>query len=159
MKIRLLIEKDIDEMAKLYVKSWRATYNGIIPAKILDTITVEKFNPIWKNYITKDNNGIFGAFEGDIFLGFGAFTPDKNMESTLYLDSLHMKDEYKGKGIGTKIINQLKDYAREKGYKGISVSVMYGNDRAKNLYTKLGAIHLNYYTGYEIQCEKLYWEL
>ena len=49
MEIRLLIEKDIDEMAKLYVKSWRATYNGIIPAKILDTITVEKFNPIWKN--------------------------------------------------------------------------------------------------------------
>ena len=39
MEIRLLIEKDIDEMAKLYVKSWRATYNGIIPAKILDTIT------------------------------------------------------------------------------------------------------------------------
>lgn len=37
-----------------------------------------------------------------------------------------MKDEYKGKGIGTKIINQLKDYAREKGYKGISVSVMCG---------------------------------
>ncbi|MGO5426574.1 hypothetical protein [Fusobacterium mortiferum] len=47
---------------------------------------------------------------------------------------LHTKDEYKGKGIGTKIINQLKDYA-------------------------IGAIHLNYYTGYEIQCEKLYWEL
>ena len=59
MEIRLLIEKDIDEMAKLYVKSWRATYNGIIPAKILDTITVEKFNPIWKNYITKDNNRYF----------------------------------------------------------------------------------------------------
>ena len=36
------------------------------------------------------------------------------MKNTLYLDSLHIKDEYKGKGVGTKIINHLKEYTREK---------------------------------------------
>ncbi len=159
MEIRLLVEKEIDEMTELYVKSWRATYKGIIPDKILDTITVEKFNKIWKEYITKENNGIFGAFENDVFLGFGAFTPDEEMEDTLYLDSLHIKDGYKGKGVGTKIINHLKEYAREKEYKGVSVSIMSGNDRARNLYTKLGAVHLDYYINYEIECEKLYWKL
>lgn len=159
LEIRLLVEKEIDEMTELYVKSWRATYKGIIPDKILNTITVEKFNKIWKEYITKENNGIFGAFENDVFLGFGAFTPDEEMEDTLYLDSLHIKDGYKGKGVGTKIINHLKEYAKEKGYKGVSVSIMSGNDRARNLYTKLGAIHLNYYINYEIECEKLYWKL
>lgn len=159
MEIRLLVEKEIDEMTELYVKSWRATYKGIIPDKILDTITIEKFNRIWKEYITKENNGIFGAFENNIFLGFGAFTPDEEMNETLYLDSLHIKDEYKGKGVGTRIINYLKEYAREKEYKGVSVSIMYGNDRARNLYIKLGAIHLNDYTNYETKCEKLYWKL
>lgn len=159
MDIRLLVEKEIDEMAELYVKSWRATYKGIIPDKILDTITLDRFSKIWKEYITKENNGIFGAFENDIFLGFGAFTPDEEIENTLYLDSLHIKDEYKGKGVGTKIINYLKGYAREKGYKGVSVSIMSGNDRARNLYTKLGAVHLNDYINYEIKCEKLYWDI
>lgn len=91
MEIRLLVEKEIDEMAELYVKSWRATYKGIIPDKILDTITLDRFSKIWKEYITKENNGIFGAFENDIFLGFGAFTPDEKMKNTLYLDSLHIK--------------------------------------------------------------------
>ena len=81
------------------------------------------------------------------------------MEDTLYLDSLHIKDEYKGKGIGTKIINHLKEYARKKGYKGVSVSIMSGNDRARNLYIKLGAVHLNDYINYETKYEKLYWEL
>lgn len=137
MDIRLLVEKEIDEMAELYVKSWRATYKGIIPDKILDTITLDRFSKIWKEYITKENNGIFGAFENDIFLGFGAFTPDEEMEDTLYLDSLHIKDEYKG----------------------VSVSIMIGNDRARNLYTKLGAVHLNDYTNYETKCEKLYWDI
>ena len=28
MEIRLLVEKEIDEMTELYVKSWRATYKG-----------------------------------------------------------------------------------------------------------------------------------
>jgi hypothetical protein len=46
MEIRLLVEKEIDEMTELYVKSWRATYKGIIPDKILDTITMEKFDKI-----------------------------------------------------------------------------------------------------------------
>ncbi len=159
MEIRLLVEKEIDEMTELYVKSWRATYKGIIPDKILDTITMEKFDKIWKEYITKENNGIFGAFENGIFLGFGAFTQDEEMNEILYLDSLHIKDEYKGKGVGTGIINYLKEYAREKEYKGVSVSIMYGNDRARNLYIKLGAIHLNDYTNYETKCEKLYWKL
>lgn len=159
MEIRLLVEKEIDEMAELYVKSWRATYKGIIPDKILDTITLDRFSKIWKEYITKENNGIFGAFENDIFLGFGAFTPDEEMADTLYLDSLHIKDEYKGKGVGTKIINHLKEYARGKGYKGVSVSIICGNDRARNLYTKLGAVHLNDYNNYETKCEKLYWKL
>lgn len=53
----------------------------------------------------------------------------------------------------------------QKEYKGVSVSIMSGNDRARNLYTKLGAIHLigaihlNDYTNYETKCEKLYWKL
>ena len=159
MEIRLLVEKEIDEMTELYVKSWRATYKGIIPDKLLDTITLDRFSKIWKEYITKENNGIFGAFENDIFLGFGAFTPDEEMADTLYLDSLHIKDEYKGKEVGTKIINHLKKYAREKEYKGVSVSIISGNDRVRKLYTKLGAAHLDDYNNYETKCEKLYWKL
>ena len=159
MEIRLLTEKDIYEMTKLYVKSWKATYNGIVPEKILNTITIEKFSKIWGEYIFKEENGIFGAFENNEFLGFGAFTPDKLMENTLYLDSLHIKNEYKGKGIGAELINRLKKYAKEKGYKGVSVSIMSENIRARNLYVKLGAIHINNYINYEIKYEKLYWEL
>ena len=81
------------------------------------------------------------------------------MKNTLYLDSLHIKDEYKGKEVGTKIINHLKKYAREKEYKGVSVSIISGNDRVRKLYTKLGAAHLDDYNNYETKCERLYWKL
>lgn len=36
---------------------------------------------------------------------------------------------------------------------------MSGNDRARKLYTKLGAVHLDDYNNYETRCEKLYWKL
>lgn len=159
MEIRLLTEKEIDEMEELYVKNWRARYKGIIADKILDTITLDRYSKIWKDYITKENNGIFGAFENDIFLGFGVFTPDEEKENTLYLDSLYIEDGYKGKGIGTKIINHLKEYAKGKGFKDVRISIMSGNDRTRNLYTKIGAIHLNDYTSYETKCGKLYWDI
>lgn len=159
MEIRLLTEKEIDEMEELYVKNWRARYKGIIADKILDTITLDRYSKIWKDYITKENNGIFGAFENDIFLGFGVFTPDEEKENTLYLDSLYIEDGYKGKGIGTKIINHLKEYAKGKGFKDVRISIMSGNDRTRNLYTKIGAIHFNDYISYETKCGKLYWDI
>ena len=81
------------------------------------------------------------------------------MKNTLYLDSLHIKDEYKGKEVGTKIINHLEKYAREKEYKGVNVSIISGNDRVRKLYTKLGAAHLDDYNNYETKCERLYWKL
>lgn len=154
MEIRLLVEKEIDEVAELYIKSWRATYKAIIPDKILD-----RFIQTWKDYITKENSGIFGAFENDVFLGFGAFTPDEEIGNTLCLESLHVKDEYKGKGIENKIINHLKEHAMRKGYKGVNVSIISGNYKARDLYTKSGVVSLNDYDNYKIKFEKLYCDI
>lgn len=154
MEIRLLVEKEIGKVAELYIKSWRATYKAIIPDKIL-----ERFSQTWKDYITKENSGIFGAFENDVFLGFGAFTPDEEIGNTLCLESLHVKDEYKGKGIENKIINHLKEHAMRKGYKGVNVSIMSGNYKARDLYTKSGVVSLNDYDNYKIKFEKLYCDI
>ena len=66
-------------MKELYVKSWKNTYKGNNTRKILDAKTIEKFNKRWKVYIIKENNGIFRVFENNTFVGFGAFTPDKEM--------------------------------------------------------------------------------
>ena len=154
MEIRLLVEKEIGKVAELYIKSWGTTYKAIIPDKIL-----ERFSQTWKDYITKENSGIFGAFENDVFLGFGAFTPDEEIGNTLCLESLHVKDEYKGKGIENKIINHLKEHARRKGYKGVNVSIMSGNYKARDLYTKSGVVPLNDYDNYKIKFEKLYCDI
>ena len=51
--------------------------------------------------------------------------------------AISLFEEYRNKGIGTKLMNKMIDYLKEKGYKQTSLSVQKEN-YAVNLYKKLG---------------------
>ena len=54
-----------------------------------------------------------------------------------FLNSVQLVDKYKGKGIGTSLIDRIEDEAREKGYRSIKL-VVFKENRAKNLYLRSG---------------------
>ena len=81
--------KKLDEKyAEIYKQGKRIKSNGF---------TVKSWCEYWLFDIKKNElkghtfDGYYKAFENDIFLGFGAFTPDEEMADTLYLDSLRIK--------------------------------------------------------------------
>lgn len=57
-----------------------------------------------------------------------------------YITNVSVKKEYRGKGVGTKIIDAFIDIAKEKEMIGITLEVRVSNDIAKNLYKKNGFI-------------------
>ena len=57
-----------------------------------------------------------------------------------HITNVAVKKEYRGKGVGTKIIDAFIDIAREKEMIGITLEVRVSNDIAKNLYKKNGFI-------------------
>ncbi len=95
------------------------------------------------------------------FLGFLAYRPDDEIKQCLYLDSLHVSQKARGKGIGTKLIQNVFQYAINKKYHNISICIVKGNENAKKLYTKLGAVHYKYFIddfdGTKSNSEKLIW--
>lgn len=145
MQIRLLESNDIKDMAILYTDSWKRTYFGILSNEYLNSLNYEKNKKKWFDYIKNDKNGIFGYFIEERLVGFCAFTPELDIENCIYLDSLHITKEYQGQGIGTALIKNLAKYIEEKGYKKISICILNGNELAKKLYTKLGAVHYEYF--------------
>lgn len=63
----------------------------------------------------------------------------------LYIGNLVVVPEYRGKGIGTEIIEYTFQLAREKNCKRVLLDVIFENDRAKNLYERMG---------FRVCCEK-----
>lgn len=139
MDIEFATVVNLDDIAKLYVHNHKTTYKGLLSDEYLNSLTVEGAKVRWSDYLNKDNNRIWAAFDEAVFLGFAAGTEDAEIENTWYLDSLHVSENARGKGVGTALVKTVGRYAAENGYEAMSICVVKGNANAKNLYIKLGA--------------------
>jgi len=60
------------------------------------------------------------------------------LKNCSHIESLGVKEEYRRKGIATKLINFTEDLSRKKGYTRIGLSVEKDNDFLKKLYERRG---------------------
>lgn len=58
---------------------------------------------------------------------------------SLYLDDLYVKEEYRGQGIGSQLLNKLFEVAKEENCKRVRWQVINWNAPAIALYEKAGA--------------------
>ncbi len=70
----------------------------------------------------------------------------KNMKGTLVyesvakIDAIYIKEEYRGKGIATNLINEFISWCKNKNIKEIDIGVFLANEKAYKLYKKLGFV-------------------
>ena len=161
MNIREANAEDIEPIASLYVMNWKKTYVGLLPDNFLNGLTVNEGIKKWQEYLNNENHRIFVAYENEKILGFSACKEDEELKNCLYLDSLHVSETSRGKGVGTKLINTVGSYAYIKGYEHMSICIVKGNDNAKRIYEKMGAKHykdfIDYFGDTESNSEKLIW--
>ncbi len=62
----------------------------------------------------------------------------KRLEGILQMDGIVVHPEYRGHGIGTKLLEDLKIHAQSLGYQAITLDVINTNPRAKSLYERMG---------------------
>lgn len=162
-EIRLANQEDIHQIAKLYVDSWKRTYQGLIPESYLNGLTVESLCKRWGDYIKEPKQGIFVAVDHKKVLGFGAFKPYHRIDDCIYVDSLHVEPSFQGKGIGSALIKRIYAVGEEESYSKMAICIVKGNDRARELYVKLGAKHfrdkVDDFTGEITYSEILIWDL
>ena len=164
MEIRKATKKDIDNIAELYVSNWRETYRGLVSDEYLDGMTLEYAVNKWKYHVRSTGKLILAAYEEERFAGFAACSPDMEIADCLFLASLHISPEYRSRGIGSALIRECLQYAGTNGFTSMSITVINGNDRAKKLYMRLGAVHHSWFddilsNGEAAPSEKLIWLL
>ncbi len=162
MEIRLADKKDINHIAELYIKNHKITYKNLLSEEYLANLTLDYGRAKWETYLSDENKKIWVACENGLFLGFVAGMEDPELEFTWYLDSLHVTENARGKGVGTALIQTIGGYALEHHYQKMSICIVKGNDQAGRLYKKLGAKHdkdfIDSFGNTTSYSEKLLWE-
>lgn len=107
-------QKELDELREIWVKA--RTWDGITPLPYL-----------------KYGKSVYGAFTPIEPVGGILYQPEN--QNVLRIDSLAAKEDFRGRGIGRRLLEETLKYAKKRGYRIIKVS---SDPKNTDFYTNLG---------------------
>jgi len=135
MEIRPMAADDVEEVSRLYVRSWQAGYKGLLPQFYLDLLSPER----WQIAFT-GQPGSFVLTEGGVIAGHSNARPaaDEKMPGWGEVQTLYVLPEFWGRGFGTALLDNSVQWLKKQGFDRIYLWALDGNVRARRLYEKYG---------------------
>jgi GNAT superfamily N-acetyltransferase len=116
---------DAGEIGRIQVETWRTAYAEILPAPVLDAITVEDAAASWDVAIAEPpgpRHHVLVALEQEWRVGFAALGPaedletdDPEPETTLALAVILVEPRWGRRGHGSRLLAAAVDHARADG--------------------------------------------
>jgi len=137
MEIRKIAPTDnFDDIARIYVRSWRHAYINIVPQQYLDELSENHFaNRLKNNYVNT-----FVMIENGEYIGASSISAarDEKMSGWGEIPSIYLLPEYIRKGFGKLLLDNSVAALLNMGYDKIYLWVLEANTRARRFYEKNG---------------------
>jgi ribosomal protein S18 acetylase RimI-like enzyme len=136
VQIRKATKDDASGIAKVHVRSWQETYQGMISQDYLDSLKVEDRKPLWEKSLSEsaDTSPVFVAVnpEGEI-VGFASFGKERsgkfNADGELY--AIYILKEYQRGKLGLRLLLAGLDDLLKQDYESMLVWVLADNESRK----------------------------
>ncbi len=96
----------------------------------------------FKSRLISDNSFVYVAEEHGSFLGYicGAigYEEFRKLHDVAEIDSLFVSEEYRGKGIGEKLIERFILWTKTKNINRVKLEVVHNNERSISFYNRKG---------------------
>ena len=148
MIIREAKIKDISEMARVHVNTWRIAYRGILPDDILENLSYEKREHSWRQVFKnaqKDGNFTYIAEDGSGQIFGFANAGMERLDHQLYqgkLNAIYILKSYQSKGIGRELVRVVAERLSQIEIHSMLVWVLADNPACR-FYEKLGGKKVN----------------
>lgn len=143
LRIREMIQDDAEAVARLHAESWRSAYRGILCDEYLDGPVDGEWLETWTKRLARPGPNEIGLVaDGESGLaGFVFAVADHDSALGAFLDNLHVGPRYRGRGIGSRLLNELSRLLLSRhDDTGLYLWVFESNRRARGYYEKLGAV-------------------
>lgn len=128
--VRRAVHADFNCIYLLFEQLW--------PDKELDK---DELMRVFNRGIESDADEFFCAEVDGNIIGFCAYAVMNNFWQAGYISYIYamvIDENYRGKGIGTKLINEAINKSRAQGFKRIELDSGFPREKAHNFYEKLG---------------------
>ncbi len=129
-KIRKAVSEDEQRIRELFIEMLQTIYH---------TEDVQDYEPGYLDkYWTDGEDVIFVSEDNGVVAYLGVEVHREDEEDFVYLDDLSVTEKYRSQGIGSALIHEAENYAKEKGVENILFHVEKSNTAAVGVYEKLG---------------------
>lgn len=142
IQVRRAAIEDSESLAHIIVESWRSAYSDLIPKdEIVRFLDKEKRKQQFERFINEGEIVLIGSYDGT-YCGFTFANKDNDEQlvdcGAIY--SIYLLEEYWGKGLAIKLMDEVIRILKEEGCNQVSLWVYESNTRARRFYEKCGFI-------------------
>ncbi|WP_409254236.1 N-acetyltransferase family protein [Bacillus sp. SCS-153A] len=139
MLVRKATPEDSLGIAKVQVDTWKSTYQGIVPDKYLDSMTLKSRDEKWKAILNKGT--VYVAEEKGTIVGFSSGGSERTgnypeFQGELY--AIYILKDYQRKGLGKLLLQPVVNDLIQKNILSMIVVVLEDNP-SRYFYESLGA--------------------
>ncbi len=120
--VRPATDRDVDDIARVQLVTWRAAYAGLLPAHVLADLTQAGVATAWATAVTEPPTGrhrVLVAVEGPVVVGFAASEPsaddDLDPQLTGAVTTLLVEPRWGRRGHGSRLLAAATDLLRADG--------------------------------------------
>ncbi|MEP7122998.1 MAG: GNAT family N-acetyltransferase [Byssovorax sp.] len=136
---------DASAMAVVHVESWRAAYAGLVPAVVLNGLSVGARAASWTRILegreADGSRAWVAVLEGRV-VGFISAGPtrdaDDHRRKVGEIYAIYLVPTAWGHGVGGELLRVAEDDLSERGYRAATIWVLAGNTRARRFYAQCG---------------------
>ncbi len=142
--IRYAIASDVRAIAKIHVFSWQAIYRGHIPDDVLDNLSIDEREKLWKTLL-ENNASIIVLEDNNDLVGFVSFCPsrdeDVNSQKIAEISAIYLSPDKWRKGFGKMLCDAAIEELRKSDFTEVTLWVLDENQQARQFYEKMGFIN------------------
>jgi RimJ/RimL family protein N-acetyltransferase len=143
MLVREATPEDAEAIAEVSVESWRAAYDGLMPAAFLEGLSLSEEAGGWNRRLGQpDPRGRHTslAIEGGRVVGFVTSGPDPDEPMVGLVFLMYARPRSWGSGVGDALMAAALRSLRDNGFQEAALWVLEANLRARRFYERCGWI-------------------
>ena len=147
-QIRVATLDDAHALASMHVASWHETYAGILPDKMLSSLSIDARAAMWANIMreppTVGSAVIYLAEHEGTIIGFGSCGAQrtesiKNKGYDGEIGAIYVLREFQKRKIGTRLLRAMSSDLIRRGFNAAALWVLRDNLIARRFYEHFGA--------------------
>lgn len=147
MQIRAAQPTDAAEVARVHVASFRSAHRNMLPDELLDGLSVESREEMWRRMLAEraETHFLFVAVDGERIIGFAAGGPPTGDEPTeadyagkIY--TIYLLAEAQGQGAGRSLLERVLTEFRSREQSPVFLWVLKENMQARGFYERMGGV-------------------